>query len=64
MPPRKPDKPLTDAPLPRWDIYIVRKKGELLGMVEALDEASAIAKTAERYDKDPKRLIAVRRRVS
>jgi hypothetical protein len=43
MPTRKPDPPAKDAPLPRWDIYIIRKKGEFLGVVEA----SAIAEGAE-----------------
>jgi hypothetical protein len=45
--------------LPRWDIFIIRKKAELLGVVEAPDEASAIAKGAEHYDRDPKRLMAI-----
>jgi hypothetical protein len=59
MPSRKPDDPASDVPLRRWDIYQVRAKAALLGVVHAPDEASAISKAAEHYGKDPKRLIAV-----
>jgi hypothetical protein len=45
----------------RWSILIVRAKLQWLGDVEAATEAEAIAKGAERFGKDPKRLMAVRR---
>lgn len=49
------------APAVRWDIYIVRAKGVLLGTVDAPDEAAAIEAGAQQFGYDPKRLIAVRR---
>jgi hypothetical protein len=45
----------------RWDIYIARAKGGLLGTVEAPDEAAAIEAGAQHFGHDPKRLIAVLR---
>jgi len=48
----------------RWAIYLIRKKGELLGSVEAPDEKAAIAAAIEKYNiSDPegqKRLVAQR----
>ena len=50
------------APAVRWDIYIVRAKGVLLGTVDAPDEAAAIeAACRSNSGTYPKRLIAVRR---
>jgi hypothetical protein len=43
-----------------WDIYIIRKKGILLGTIEATDEALAIAKASSLYGQDTKQLFAVR----
>jgi hypothetical protein len=54
--------PQEPAPSVRWDIYIVRAKGVLLGTVEAPDETAAIEAGALQFGHDPKRLIAVRRR--
>jgi hypothetical protein len=33
----------------RWAIYLIRKKGELLGSVEAPDENAAIKAAIEKY---------------
>jgi hypothetical protein len=56
-----PSKP---KPLPSWRISVIRKKGELLGFVEAPDEAAAIKAAIDRFEiKDEerqKRLVAVR----
>jgi hypothetical protein len=42
--------------LHHWRIYLIRKKGELLGSVEAPDEKSAIAAAIEKYGiTDPER---------
>jgi hypothetical protein len=50
------------AALHRWAIYIIRKRGELLGSVKAPDEASAIKAAIEKFGiVDPerqKRLVA------
>jgi len=50
----------------RWAIYLIRKKGELLGSVEAADEKAAIAAAIEKYNiSDPerqKRLVAQRQK--
>jgi hypothetical protein len=46
-------------PLHRWDIYRVAAKARLLGAVEAETAEEAIALGAERFGRDPKRLIAV-----
>ena len=47
-----------------WRIYLIRKRGELLGAVEAPDEKAAIAAAIEKYGiSDPerqKRLVAQR----
>jgi hypothetical protein len=47
-----------------WRIYLIRKRGELLGSVEAPDQKSAIAAAIEKYNiTDPeqqKRLVAAR----
>jgi hypothetical protein len=48
-------------PLVRWSILVVRAKAVWLGDVEAASEAEAIAKGAEEFGQDPKRLMAVRR---
>ena len=45
----------------RWEIHIFRAKLQLLGDVEAASEAEAIAKGAEEFGQDAKRLLAVRR---
>jgi hypothetical protein len=47
--------------LVRWSILVVREKAVWLGDVEAASEAEAIAKGAEEFNQDHKRLIAVRR---
>ena len=48
--------------LHHWRNYLIRKKGELLGSVEAPDEKAAIAAAIEKYGiTDPerkKRLVA------
>ena len=58
---------LMAEPLYHWTIYLLRKRGELLGSVEAPDERAAIAAAIEKYnitDKEQqKRLIAQRQRV-
>jgi hypothetical protein len=50
--------------LHHWRIYLIRKKGELLGSVDAADEKAAIAAAIEKYGiSDPerqKRLVAQR----
>ena len=50
--------------LHHWRIYLIRKKGELIGSVEAPDEKTAIAAAIEKYGiSDPerqKRLVAQR----
>jgi len=45
----------------RWSILILRSKAVWLGDVEAASEAEAIAKGAEQFGQDAKRLMAVRR---
>jgi hypothetical protein len=43
-----------------WRIYLIRKKGELLGSVEAPDGKAAIAAAIEKYGiTDPERRSAV-----
>lgn len=49
------------APPVRWEIYIARAKGALLGTVEAPTAGAAIDAAAKQFERDPKRLIAVRR---
>ena len=40
----------------RWLIYLIRKRGELLGSVDAPDEAAAIKAAIEKYNiTDPER---------
>jgi hypothetical protein len=51
----KPQEPL------RWSILILHAKAVWLGDVDATTEAEAIAKGAERFGQEAKRLIAVRR---
>jgi hypothetical protein len=50
--------------LHHWRIYLIRKKGEVLGSVDAPDEKAAIAAAIEKYGiSDPerqKRLVAQR----
>ena len=48
-------------PLLRWSTLIFRAKLQWLGDVEAASEAEAIAKGAEEFRQDAKRLMAVRR---
>jgi hypothetical protein len=48
-------------PLLRWSILILRAKAVWLGDVEATSEAEALAKGAEAFGQDAKRLIAVKR---
>ena len=48
-------------PLLRWSILIFRSKLQWLGDVEAASEAEAIAKGAEQFKQDAKRLMAVKR---
>ena len=48
-------------PLFRWSILVLRAKAVWLGDVEATSEAEAIAKGAEAFGQDAKRLMAVRR---
>jgi hypothetical protein len=36
--------------LPRWRVYQIRKKVELIGSVQAEDEAEAIARAIETYN--------------
>jgi hypothetical protein len=38
---------LTAKPIYRWTIYLIRKRGELLGSVEAPDEKAAIKAAIE-----------------
>jgi hypothetical protein len=45
----------------RWEIYIFRAKLQLLGDVEAATAEEAVAKGAEEFRQDAKRLMAVRR---
>lgn len=52
--PRKPQA----LPQPRWDIYIVRKKGSYIGSVEAADADKAIEIAAKEFGVDAKKLIA------
>jgi len=49
------------SPIVRWSILIFRAKLQWLGNVEAASEAEAIAKGAEEFGQDAKRLMAVRR---
>jgi hypothetical protein len=55
---------MAKAALHRWAIYLIRKRGELLGSVEAPDEQAAIRAAIEKYNiTDPerqKRLVAQR----
>ena len=44
-----------------WDVCVIADKIRWLGRVDADDERSAIAEGAEKFDKDPKKLIVVRR---
>ena len=48
----------------RWLIYLIRKRGELVGSVEASDEKAAIVAAVEKYKiTDPeqqRRLVAQR----
>jgi hypothetical protein len=50
--------------LHHWRIYLIRKRGEFIGSVEAPDEKAAIAAAIEKYGiADPerrKRLVAQR----
>jgi hypothetical protein len=50
--------------LHHWRIYLIRKKGELIGSVEAPDEKTAIAAAIEKYgitDRErQKRIVAQR----
>jgi hypothetical protein len=61
------DALMAKPPLYRWTIYLIRKRGELLGSVEAPDEKTAIAAAIEKYgitdSEQQKRLIAQRQRV-
>ena len=54
-------------PFYKWTIYLIRKRGELLGTVEAPDEKSAIAIAIKKYyitgPNNKKRLVAQRHRV-
>jgi hypothetical protein len=47
-----------------WKIYLIRKRGEFIGSVDAADEKSAIAAAIEKYSiTDPeqqKRIVAQR----
>jgi hypothetical protein len=36
--------------LPRWGVYLLRKKAERLGRVEAEDEVEAMARAFEQFD--------------
>jgi hypothetical protein len=58
---------MAKAPLYKWTIYLIRKRGELLGTVEAPDEKAAIAAAIEKFSitdaEQQKRLIAQRQRV-
>ena len=45
----------------RWSIPIFRAKLQWLGNVKAANEAEAIAKGAEEFGQDAKRLMAIRR---
>ena len=44
-----------------WDIVHAAARIKLLGTVEAADERDAIEKAARKFQKDPKKLIAVKR---
>lgn len=51
----KPSKP-RDL-LPRWRVYQIRKRAELIGSVLAKSEPEALARAVEQYEiKDPERL--------
>ena len=56
-----PSKPETQR---RWRISLIRKGAELLGFVDAPDEATAIKEAIERFsvedEERQKRLVAVR----
>ena len=43
--------------LPRWRVSIIRKKTEVIGTVQAKDEATAISKVMEAYDIDPAKVL-------
>jgi hypothetical protein len=63
--PKRPQTGMRENPVSkRWAIYLIRKRGELLGSVDAPDEKAAIAAAIEKYGiSDPerqKRLIAKR----
>jgi len=45
----------------RWSILILRSKAVWIGDVDAASEAEAVAKGAEEFGQDAKRLMAVRR---
>jgi hypothetical protein len=48
----------------KWAIYLIRKRGELLGSVEARDEKAAIEAAIEKYkitDPERRRRLVARR---
>jgi hypothetical protein len=48
--PKRPQTGSRESPVSkRWAIYLIRKKGELLGSVDAPDEAAAIKAAIEKY---------------
>jgi hypothetical protein len=57
---------MAEPRLYKWTIYLIRKRGELLGTVEGPDEKAAIAAAIEKFSISPEqhsRLIARRQRV-
>jgi predicted nucleotidyltransferase len=65
---RKPSKSpesKSDQPKPAkmhiWDVCLVADKLRWLGRIEAENEANAIAESAKQFNKDPEKLIVVKR---
>jgi hypothetical protein len=55
---KKPEPP---PELTAWSVYKIAKKAARLGIVEALDEQTAIEKAAEEFKVPASRLLVVRR---